>query len=88
MLFSETNFVHYHNLNVSGGSDKAKVLASVSFTDQGADIVNYGFKRYNGRFNSDLKLSDKFDINFDLAFSRSEQNASNATLTAVVRDAF
>lgn len=88
LLFSETNFQQYHNLNVSGGSDKAKVLASVSFTDQGADIVNYGFKRYNGRFNSDLKLSDKFDINFDLAFSRSEQNASNATLTAVVRDAF
>ena len=88
LLFSETNFQQYHSLNVSGGSDKAKVLASVSFTDQGADIVNYGFKRYNGRFNSDLKLSDKFDINFDLAFSRSEQNASNATLTAVVRDAF
>ncbi|MCC8172751.1 MAG: TonB-dependent receptor [Parabacteroides sp.] len=88
LLFSETNFQQYHNLNVNGGSDKARVLASIAFTDQGANIVNYGFKRYNGRFNSDLKLSDKFDINFDLAFSRSEQNASNATLTAVVRDAF
>ena len=42
-----------------------RVLASVSLTDQGADIVNYGFKRYNGRFNSDFKFSDKFDINFD-----------------------
>lgn len=88
LMFSETNFQQYHNLNVSGGSDKVRVLASISFTDQGADIVNYGFKRYNGRFNSDFKLSDKLDINFDLAFSRSEQNASNATLTAVVRDAF
>lgn len=88
LLFSEANFQQYHNLNVNGGSDKARVLASIAFTDQGADIVNYGFKRYNGRLNSDLKLSDKFDINFDIAFSRSEQNSSNATLTAIVRDAF
>lgn len=88
LMFSERNFQQYHSLNVNGGSEKVRVLASVSLTDQDADIVNYGFKRYNGRFNSDFKFSDKFDINFDLAFSRSEQNASNADLTYVVREAF
>lgn len=88
LLFSETNFQQYHNINVNGGSDKAKVLASISFTDQGANIVNYGFKRYNGRFNSDFKISDKFDINFDLSFSRSDQKSSNATLEQIVRETF
>lgn len=88
LMFSEKNFQQYHSLNVNGGSEKVRVLASVSLTDQGADIVKYGFKRYNGRFNSDIKFSDKFDINFDLAFSRSEQNASSADLTYVVRETF
>ena len=66
--FTENGFQQYHNLSVNGGTEKLGILASISYTDQGANIKTYGYKRYNGRLNTDMKFSDKFDINFDISF--------------------
>ncbi len=87
-LFTENGFQQYHNLSVNGGTEKVRVLGSLSFTDQGANIVNYGFKRYNGRFNSDMKFSEKFDINFDLSFSKSLANSPSTNLDNVTAQAY
>ncbi len=88
LLFSESGFQQYHNVNVSGGSDKAKVSASLGFTDQNGNVKGFGYKRYNGRLNSDLKLSKMVDMNFDLHFNRAEQDASVYNLVYVMQDAF
>ncbi|WP_297088336.1 TonB-dependent receptor [uncultured Draconibacterium sp.] len=88
LLFSESGFQQYHNLTVNGGTEKVKVLASISYTDQGANIVNYGLTRYNGRFNTDMKFSEKFDVNFDLNFSKSLTKSPHGTLEAITHHAF
>jgi len=87
-LFTENGFQQYHNMSISGGTESIKSVASISFVDQGANIINFNYKRYNGRFNTDLKLSDKIDINFDLSFSRSLTKAPSASLTYITREVF
>ncbi|MCE5346909.1 MAG: SusC/RagA family TonB-linked outer membrane protein [Bacteroidales bacterium] len=87
-VFTESGFQQYHNMSVSGGNETIKSLASISFLNQGANIINYNYKRYNGRFNSDIKISNKIDINFDLGFDRSLTKAPVTSLTYVVRDTY
>ena len=87
-LFSENGFQQTHNLSVSGGTDKMKSLASVSYTGQNGNIKNFSFKRYNGLFNTELKLNDKFDISFNLNFSKSIQSNPNEGLNQIVGQAY
>ncbi len=88
LLFSENGFQQYHNISASGGSEKAKVVASLGYLDQDGNVKGYNYKRYNGRFNSDLKINDKLDVNFDLSFSKSERQASVYDLRYTVMEAF
>ncbi|WP_163378623.1 SusC/RagA family TonB-linked outer membrane protein [Cyclobacterium sp. SYSU L10401] len=88
LLFSENGFQQYHNLTVNGGTENVQLMGSISYTDQGANVKNYNFKRYNGRFNSDIKINDKFDLTFDLNFSQELTSQPNSGLDRVFLDAF
>ncbi len=87
LLFSENGFQQYHNVSVRGGSQNAKIAASISVMDQSGNIPNYTFDRYNGRFNTDLSLNDKIDVAFDLNFRREQQKAP-APLQSTTRQAY
>lgn len=87
LLFSDNGFQQYHNVSVRGGTENAKIAASVSFMDQAGNIPNFDFDRYNGRFNTDLKVSKTLDLAFDLNFRREIQNAP-ADLSALTRQAY
>jgi TonB-linked SusC/RagA family outer membrane protein len=87
-VFTENGFQQYHNLSVSGGTDRVKSLASISYTGQNGNIKNFNFKRYNGLFNTQMKLNDRFDISFNLNFSRGEQTSVNEGLNAIVGEAY
>jgi TonB-linked SusC/RagA family outer membrane protein len=69
-LFTESGFRMQHNLSFSGGNETIKSLASISYTDESANIVNFSYQRVNGRVNTDIKISDKLDVNFDVSFVR------------------
>lgn len=86
MQFSENGFQQYHDMTASVGTDKIRTMASVSVLDQGGNIVNYNFNRYNGRFNTDLIISDKIDVNFDISFNRSKRVSPATSLTYIVQD--
>lgn len=87
-VFTENGFQQHHSLQLSGGTDMAKVMASLSFMDQNGNIANYDYTRYNARINSDLKVSDKVSFNFDLNLRRSIRKQPSPGLTYVVREAF
>lgn len=65
-------FMQNHYLSAQGGTDKAKVLASFGYFDQGGILDNTNFKRYNFRLNSDLKISEKLNAAIDFSFVKSE----------------
>ena len=50
-------------------------------------MPNFNFKRYNGRFNIDYKLSEKLDLAFDLNFRR-ELKSQPAGLNLLTRSAY
>lgn len=54
-----------HFLSFSGGSEKARILTSFGYLDQGGIMANTNFKRYNVRINSDLKLAQGLSAKLD-----------------------
>lgn len=88
LLFSDKGFQQYHSVQVNGGTERSKVLASLSYMDQGGNIPNFNFKRYNGRLNSDFKLSEKFNISFDINFRKGVSTSPTATLSEITAQAF
>jgi TonB-linked SusC/RagA family outer membrane protein len=88
LLFSESGFQQYHNLSVNGGTDKIGILGNISFADQQGNILNYDYTRYNGRINTDMKISEKFDINFDINFYKSLRTNPTQGLDLVVQQVY
>lgn len=87
-LFTENGFQQHHSLQLTGGTDRARVMASLSYMNQNGNIANFNYKRYNARINTDLKASDKVSFGFDLNLRRSVRNQPSAGLTYAVREAF
>jgi TonB-linked SusC/RagA family outer membrane protein len=88
LLFTESGFQQYHNVSVNGGTENIKMLASISYTDQNANVKNYYFKRYSGRFNTDIKVNKKVNLAFDLNFSQELTGEPNSSLDQIFRGAF
>ncbi|GAB3655176.1 TonB-dependent receptor [Echinicola sediminis] len=76
--FSENGAMQYHNVDISGGSDKARVKATISYQDQDGNIPGFNFKRYQGRFNSDFTVNEKLDLSFDLNLRQSVNTSPNS----------
>lgn len=62
-----TGFTHKHNLNVSGGSEDVKYMASAGFLGQEGTMKNSDRSQFNLRTNLDIKLSDKFTMRTNMA---------------------
>lgn len=87
-IFTESGFQQHHSLQLTGGTEMAKVMASLSYMDQNGNIANFNYKRYNARINTDLKVSDKVSFNLDLNMRRSVQKQPSAGLVYAIREAF
>jgi TonB-linked SusC/RagA family outer membrane protein len=88
LLFSENGFQQHHSLSFNGGTEKVAILANFAFTDQDGNIPSYGYKRYNGRINSDIKFSEKFDANVDINFYKSLRTNATESLAIIVQQAY
>ncbi|MEX0316242.1 MAG: SusC/RagA family TonB-linked outer membrane protein [Allomuricauda sp.] len=78
LLFSESGFIQYHSVGVSGGSESVRTNATFSYQDQDGNIPGFGFERFQGRVNTDFKVSDKIQISADINFRRSDIESSPA----------
>ncbi|MCL3779050.1 TonB-dependent receptor [Prolixibacteraceae bacterium JC049] len=85
-MFSENGAMQYHSISLSGGSEKARVLASLSYQDQAGNLPNYNFNRYQGRVNSDFNLNKYIKLSLDINYRR---NAKDSPLSGTrLRDAY
>lgn len=75
----QTGFMHKHNLNVSGGSDDVKYMASGGFLGQEGTLKNSDRQQFNLRTNLDMKLSDKFTMRTNMAFIHNNYSEPNAS---------
>lgn len=75
-LFSENGFTQSHYINMTGGisADNVSLKNSVSFgfVDQGGNVVNTFYKRYNVRYNGEIS-SKRFTLTSTLGISYDKQ---------------
>ena len=70
--------IQNHNLQVMGGTGRAKVLFSASAMLRDGLIPNSNYDKYNMRVNVDYKISNMFDLQVNMGFTRTDrQNQSS-----------
>ena len=62
-----------HNLSLSGGTEKLKTSANFGYEHQNALYANRDWKRYTGRINNELQLSDKVGAVLNIAFKQTDE---------------
>ena len=67
-------FTQNYGINVSGGDDVAQYNLSVGYTDAQSTLKDNKLSRLNIRFNSDISLTEEFDVRFDASYSNSKRN--------------
>ncbi|RXK86080.1 TonB-dependent receptor [Filimonas effusa] len=60
---------HNHDVSVSGGTNKTKVLFAANYIDEQGMKLNSYLKRANVSFKANQKLSDKVDVNIDTRYT-------------------
>ena len=58
-----------HNLNITGGNDRVKYMASAGYLEQDGIIAPSYHHRFTTRFNIDGKLTDRLSIGVNTAAS-------------------
>lgn len=70
--------VQNHNLMVMGGSEKARVLVSGSVMARDGIIPNSNYDKYNLRSNIDYDVSDKFNLQLNMVYTRTGRSDQNS----------
>lgn len=64
----KTGLQHSHNVNISGGTDDLKYMASVGYLDEDGTLPNATRQQFNGRTNLDMKISDRLKVRLNMAY--------------------
>ncbi len=60
-----------YNIGVRGGDEIALYSFSMGYNQADGNVENTGFSRMNARFNSDINMTDRLKLTFDIAFTQS-----------------
>ena len=63
-----SSFSHNHDLSISAGNDKTKVLFAVGYVDEEGMKINSRFKRATASFKLDQKLYKNLNFNLDVRY--------------------
>ena len=80
----QTGGIRMVDLSASGGTEKLKYYASLSYNKQESIIVSNGMDRFNGRLNVDNKVNNFIDMGFTLSLANTiirQVSADNAFST-------
>lgn len=72
-----TGVIQDHNLQVKGGSDNTKVLASLGYFDQKGVLENTDFSRFSGRLNIDQTINKYIKAGATMFAQRVNSNVQN-----------
>ncbi|MCM0295224.1 TonB-dependent receptor [Bacteroides fragilis] len=67
-LILRTGVQHKHNVNVNGGNEKVKYMASLGYMGQEGILPNSERKQFNGRTNLDMQLTSKLSARLNMSF--------------------
>lgn len=71
-LAYRTGAQHQHNVNVNGGSGRAKYMASAGFLNEEGILPNSDRRQFNGRINLDMNLTSRLDVRMNMGFIKND----------------
>ncbi|WP_423128193.1 SusC/RagA family TonB-linked outer membrane protein [Gaoshiqia sp. Z1-71] len=74
-----SSFSHNHDLTITGGTDKTKVIFTVNYMDEDGMKLNSYSKRATASFKLDQKISKKLDFNLDVRYTDRETLGNEST---------
>jgi len=66
-----------HQVNIRGGNENAKFGAFLGYSLEDGLLDNSNFRRYSGKLNGDIKVSDKISISTNLGVNRSKEQIND-----------
>lgn len=78
-LILRTGFQHTHNVNVNGGSENVKFMASLGYLGQEGILAHSDRKQMSARANLDMRLSSRITARMNMSYIRN--NYSDPTST-------
>lgn len=78
-LAYKTGVMQRHNINVNGGTDNVRYMASVGYLKQTGILENAGREQFNGRTNLEMNITSKLKARLNLAYIKNDySDASSA----------
>lgn len=78
-LAYKTGVQHRHNVNINGGSENIKYMASLGYLNQTGILPNAGREQFNARTNLDMKINKRLSARMNLSFIKNDySDASSA----------
>lgn len=74
-----SSFSHNHDLTITGGTEKTKVIFTVNYMDEDGMKLNSYAKRATASFKLDQKISEKLDFNLDVRYTDRETLGNEGT---------
>lgn len=71
-LAYKTGILHRHNININGGTENVKYMASVGYLNQTGVLPNASREQFNARTNLDVKLTKRLSARMNLAFIKNK----------------
>ena len=78
-LAYKTGIQHRHNVNITGGTEHAKYMASLGYLNQTGILPNAEREQFNARTNLDMKITKRLTAKLNLAYIKNDYaDASSA----------
>lgn len=71
-LAYKTGIQHRHNININGGSENVKYMASLGYLNQTGVLPNAGREQFNARTNLDMKINKRLSARMNLSFIKND----------------
>lgn len=71
-LAYKTGVQHRHNININGGAENTRYMASIGYLNQTGVLPHASREQFNARTNLDMQLSKRFTAHMNLAFIKNE----------------
>ncbi|MGC9344712.1 MAG: SusC/RagA family TonB-linked outer membrane protein, partial [Bacteroidales bacterium] len=71
-LIKQTGVKQNYNLSLASGNEKINYLFGLNYYDETGVLINTGYTRISGRFNSDLRVNDWLTIGESFTFSNNQ----------------
>lgn len=74
----KTGILHRHSVNINGGTESTKYMASLGYLNQTGVLPNAEREQFNARMNLDMKLTKRLTARMNLAFIKNTYSEPSA----------